>query len=363
MARWGRFLAVHASLAASLLLAIAFATAQQLPPTAKSLPAQQHSTRSTSPLTWSTDSATAHRFVSVHGRSAAIFGSADAGLEIWTYPTQIFSGFTVSFRHQGTSTAFDGRTLLRRIVYRPESVTRIYAGPDFIVREKLFVPLNLPGAILRYEVDSTRPVDIVIGFVPVLDLMWPGSLGGQDVLWDSAASGYRLFEPTHRFTAMITSADIVAHDDTPNTTLHPGHSSALAFTLRAGANKKTASVLIAGSAPGQDARDIARQLADDTGSFVSDAVAHYDTLLRHSLQIETPDAEANRALSWAEIALDQAWVCNPDLGCGLVAGYGPSRRARRPQYDWFFAGDGWLPFEPCSPPDSTIAFAKNPNSS
>ena len=39
-------------------------------------------------------------------------------------------------------------------------------------------------------------------------------------------------------------------------------------------------------------------------------------------------------------ALDQAWVCNPLLGCGVLAGYGPSRDARRPQYDWLFAGDG-----------------------
>ena len=50
----------------------------------------------------------------------------------------------------------------------------------------------------------------------------------------------------------------------------------------------------------------------------------------------------NRALVWSEIALGQAWVCNPDLGCGLVAGFGPSRKARRPQHDWFFAGDGMV---------------------
>ena len=42
------------------------------------------------------------------------------------------------------------------------------------------------------------------------------------------------------------------------------------------------------------------------------------------------------------MALDQAWVGNPKLGCGLVAGYGPSRAARRPQYAWFFAGDAML---------------------
>ncbi|UCF21090.1 MAG: amylo-alpha-1,6-glucosidase, partial [Gemmatimonadota bacterium] len=32
-------------------------------------------------------------------------------------------------------------------------------------------------------------------------------------------------------------------------------------------------------------------------------------------------------------------VCNPDLGCGLVAGYGASGRGRRPGFGWFFGGD------------------------
>ena len=60
------------------------------------------------------------------------------------------------------------------------------------------------------------------------------------------------------------------------------------------------------------------------------------------MKIVTPDDEVNRAIAWSEIALDQAWVCNADLGCGYIAGYGPSRGARRPQYDWFFAGDGMI---------------------
>ena len=61
-----------------------------------------------------------------------------------------------------------------------------------------------------------------------------------------------------------------------------------------------------------------------------------------TLRIETPDHALNQQLAWAQIALDQAWVCNEVLGCGLVAGYGPSRDARRPQYAWFFAGDSLI---------------------
>jgi len=295
---------------------------------------------SVSQLAWSTDSTGPRRFLSVHGRRAAIFGYSEDGLEVWAYPMQILSSYTISFCHQGATTGIDGATLLRRIIYSPEAVTRIYAGPDFIVREKLFVPLDLPGAIIRYEVDSVRPVDIVVHFVPALDLMWPASIGGQEALWSSAASAYRLSEPTHRFTATVGSPDIVAHDDTPNSTQHFGRAPGLAFTTRAGAGHTRVRVIVAGGVAGQDAIPIAKQLLDDTGSLEAESVDHYSQLQRNSLQVKTPDTATNRALAWSEIALDQAWVCNPDLGCGLVAGYGPSRKARRPQYDWFFAGDG-----------------------
>jgi glycogen debranching enzyme len=293
-------------------------------------------------LSWSTDSTLPQRFISVHGRRGAIFGYSEAGLEVWAYPVQILSSFSLAFRQQGATTAIDGQTLLRHIIYSPEAVTRIYAGPDFIIRERLFVPLDEPGAIIVYETESARPVDIEIRFTPVLDLMWPASIGGQEAIWSSAASAYLLSELTHRFTASIGSPDIVAHDETSNNTLRVGRAPGLAFTIRLGGGHKTAHVIIAGGGPAQDASVIATKLLADAASLEKVAVEHYSDLLSRSLQIETPDADTNRASAWSEVALDQAWVCNPDLGCGLVAGYGPSRKARRPQYDWFFSGDGMV---------------------
>jgi glycogen debranching enzyme len=88
-----------------------------------------------------------------------------------------------------------------------------------------------------------------------------------------------------------------------------------------------------------------RQLVHDQTALEAEADAHTRELLDGALKVETPDPEVNRAIAWAEVAVDQAWVCNPDLGCGFVAGYGPSRGARRPQYDWFFAGDGLVATE------------------
>jgi glycogen debranching enzyme len=63
------------------------------------------------------------------------------------------------------------------------------------------------------------------------------------------------------------------------------------------------------------------------------------------IAVETPDSMVNRALRWAQVTLEQAWACNSQLGCGSLAGYGPSRGARRPQYAWFFANDGLVAVE------------------
>ena len=293
-------------------------------------------------LSWSTDATQPARFIAVHGRRSAMFGYAEQGLEGWVYPLQILRSFGVAFRRQGDSTEIDGQSVLRRIVYSPEAVTRVYVGPDFVIRERLFVPLDAPGAIVTYEMDATLPVDIVVRFVPVLDLMWPGGIGGQEVQWNPGASAYLLSEPSHRFTASVGSPDIVAHDGTLNYAQSVGRWPGLAFTLRARNARNTAQVVIAGGVAGEDASAIAKTLLKESAALDRSAVDHYVRVLDEALQIDTPDPDASRALAWSEIALDQAWVCNPDLGCGLVAGYGASRKARRPQYDWFFAGDGMV---------------------
>ncbi len=296
-------------------------------------------------LDWSTDSTGPRRFVSVHGHRSAIFGydsgQAATGLEVWAYPVQILQSYSVAFRPQGGTTLIAGEAVLRRIVYSPEAITRIYAGPDFILRERLFVPLDEPGAIITYEVEGTASVDIEVRFLPVLDLMWPASIGGQETLWSSTDSAYLLSELTHRFAASVGSPDIVAHDATPNSGQQVGRAPGLAFTIR-GSGHKPARVIIAGAHSGNDASTLAKRLLDEADSLETTATDHYRKLLGQALQIETPDADTNRALAWAELALEQAWVCNPDLGCATVAGYGPSRNARRPQYDWYFAGDGMV---------------------
>lgn len=280
----------------------------------------------------------ATRYAAAHGRMALLGGNASAGLEGWAYPVQIFRGLTTSF--VVGEKEWQGLPLLAEIEYTPTSIVRIYRGAGFWVKETLFVPSELPGAVLSYQVEAAQRVRIRLRFTPVLDLMWPVGMGGQEVQWLAAEKAYSLHEPTGHFAALLGSPDTVAHDDLLNTDVPLSADHVLTLTMEPGADH-AARLYFAGETHGvQSARAIYGRLISTQETLQAAAQSHFAELLSRRLTIETPDPEVNKALAWSQVALDQAWVCNPTLGCGLVAGYGPSRGiARRPQYDWFFAGD------------------------
>jgi glycogen debranching enzyme len=299
-------------------------------------------------MTFKTDAVEPNHFVAVHGRRSIIMGYPQKGLEIWGYPFQILSDYQIGFKPSGATATTDGRLLLRRVDYRPDTITRTYIGPDYLVREKLFVPLDQAAAVISYEVEGIRQVEIEVYFLPVLNLMWPAALGGQYTRWSGAASagdvpGFVISEPGRGFSAAIGSREIIDHEDTVNSTVHSENS--LSFSLRPAVSKlgtpAKAIVYVALNPAGtKHASQALQTLSIELPKLATEAKAHYAALERNSLRLRTPDENVNRSLAWSLVALDQAWVCNPLLGCGMVAGYGPSRDARRPQYDWFFGGDG-----------------------
>jgi len=44
--------------------------------------------------------------------------------------------------------------------------------------------------------------------MPVLNLMWPGAVGGQGLGWNPSLSAYVLSEQDHGFTAVVGSPDL-----------------------------------------------------------------------------------------------------------------------------------------------------------
>jgi glycogen debranching enzyme len=72
----------------------------------------------------------------------------------------------------------------------------------------------------------------------------------------------------------------------------------------------------------------------------SERAAHARAILDSTMWTDSPDRRLDLALRWAALNMDEALACNPDLGCGLVAGYGPSQsRGTRPGFAWYFGSD------------------------
>jgi glycogen debranching enzyme len=278
------------------------------------------------------------RFAAAHGERALVGGNAAAGLEAWVYPLQILRGLKPSFVEAGRVDAVPGDRILRSIEYTPTAIVRTFASSDFTVNETLFVPRALGGVVISYEIDSAHPVAVQLSFVPVLDLMWPVGIGGQEINWKTDENTYEMQEPSGRFHAVFGGPDLVAHDDPVNTNAPLDSEHHLKVMLRPG---RVVRFLIAGSTTTiEDARATYTRIRDDSGGLESEATRAQREWASRTLRIDTPDEAVNQALAWSQWALEQAWVCNPALGCELVAGYGPSRGlARRPQYAWFFAND------------------------
>ena len=84
------------------------------------------------------------------------------------------------------------------------------------------------------------------------------------------------------------------------------------------------------------------RLFADPAKDWQDAAAHARHLHDDLVTIQTPDPVIDRALEWGKVALDKGVVCNPDLGCGLIAGLGPSGSTERPGFGWYFGGDAFM---------------------
>ena len=290
-----------------------------------------------SSLTW--ESALGHRFLSSKGRDGFLFTIGAEGVEGYLYPFRVFHDLRVSFRMEGSDALIEGRSVAQSVSITPSTVTRLYAAGGLRVREILFVPVDQPVLVILYEVESKLPVDIKVAFRPDFDLMWPAGIGGQSYSWDEADHAFLMEEPSGTYHGRIGSPEIVSHSDPVDRSEPWNTDRTLSFEIRATPHKLIPIIATIGLPKSYDALDLYTKALKEYSSWLQQADAHYRAVRSERLQIETGDAEADQALAWATIALDQAEACNPGLGCGLVAGYGPTWDTRRPQYAWFFTGD------------------------
>lgn len=289
---------------------------------------------------WSTDQARQDRYVAAHGLRGFAGGYAEDGLEFWAFPLQIVSGYHLEFLADGR--AVHGLEVLEGVDVDPLGVTRRYRAPGFRVTERIQARGRLPGVRVSLRVEGRDDVRVRAHVRPSLNLMWPAGIGGQEFGWDAKTHGFLLNEPSGRFRALVASPQAGDHT-LPNNDRRGsefGRPIFMELTPVPCGSARCATLAMAGqSERDEDVHGTVAALLRASGDATDDASRF---ALDDWVRITTPDADVNRALQWAQIAVEQAWTCNARLGCGMVAGYGPSHGARRPQYAWYFAGDGLL---------------------
>ncbi len=276
-------------------------------------------------------------FVSATGTRAAILGNEQGTLEAWVYPLKILSDFHLRFHVDGTP--LPAETLARTLIVRPESTTIVYVGDGFSVRETLFVPVHEPGAIIAFEVDTTKHLEIEAGFIRDFQLEWPGSIGDTNQEWDPGLRAFRFADDAGKFEALVGSPSATeTSEEYGSNYFYSRQNSFLLGPTEKGSDTKI--IAIAASFTGRaPLASLYHYLLKDYGTLRSDSATYYRDYLSSTVNVHLPDAQMESAYDWARVSMLQGVVDNPFLGEGLIAGFATSRGDYRPGFAWFFGRD------------------------
>jgi len=279
-----------------------------------------------------------HSYFGVYGQRAAVMGRADgSALEIWSYPYKVLHDLSLALRVEGKRIdPYDGN---RRVHFGHDWFERNFHGESWHIREQVYPEVRGPGVYLVYTITTLKELELEFSLIPDLDLMWPGAVGGKFSYWDRKGF-YVLREATGRHRALFGP---LQGEQTGRLPAHKLPGGKLIFKLKVPAGKKVIPLLaLAGKEPEKSLRASFIEKIGQYDQVRLDRIACLKTLDEATLTVHSPDDRFNRGFSRAKSNLHFAWVHNPDLGSGLVAGYGLSGEGERPGFAWYFGGDGLI---------------------
>jgi glycogen debranching enzyme len=283
------------------------------------------------------------RFMEASGRRAAFLGREDGSLEAWAYPLKLVHGLTLSFSIAAYADPIPAASLASGVVVTPESATVRYSHAAFTVDATWIVPLDEPGGVVLLDVHASEPITVTVRFRPDLRPMWPAGLGGQYCGWNQELNAFVISEGTRRQAAIIGSPLALEPPEQP---AHNLPDAPTQFAIRITPETAAAGLVpiaIAGSVQGREtARATYARLLSNAEAFYRESAEHYRRLRTDLTSLDTPDDRLDTAFEWGKAALDKGFICNPQLGAGLIAGLGPSGTSERPGFGWFFGGDAFI---------------------
>lgn len=288
----------------------------------------------------------------VAGIRGAMPGQQEGTFEAWVLPVKLLSHFAIHANVENYSVPIDLNADAAEIEVFPDHTVITYSHIAFTVRQIMFAPDDAAdgtGAVVLFQIDSTRPMDLTFSFTPEMRPMWPQrSQGSPSAEWVKQQTGglYVLH------TDFPDLAGAVAMPNTEPGILAPyqekPHFYPLELKLHYDPKRDTnryfpllmAVGRTAETATGTALQAKLDQLNTTLPQIYAKHAARYEKLQSTLTAIRTPDAGLNDDFTWAEVSIEQLKAkAQPSGETGLVAGYYSSGDSARPGFGWFFGRD------------------------
>ncbi len=290
----------------------------------------------------------------VTGATGAILGLQNGSVEIWDLPTKMLTGLRLKAEIDGYPVPIDLTEHSAEIEVAPDHTTITYAHAAITVRQHMFVPAGVTnaakGAQVFFEIAAIKPAMVTISFEPSMVQEWPApQFGRPSASWVAMGTGggYVLSTDNPGIFGMVAMPGAVAGVMAPYQERPQGFP--LEFRVRFDPAKDGGKYFpMVTEVAGAGEKNSAAAVAAMTGRIVAKAAGlpatykatsdFYEHFFEERLTVKTPDAMFDKALRWAEIAIEQSKVRTAGE-TGLVAGWYPSFDSARPGFGWYFGRD------------------------
>jgi glycogen debranching enzyme len=288
----------------------------------------------------------------VAGTRGVFVGQQQGTFETWILPVKLLSQFTITANVEGYPVPIDLNSDAAEIQVFPDHTMITYSHIAFTLRQIMFAPNDAEdgtGAVVLFQVDSTRDVEFTFSFTPEMRSMWPqpnqGVPSGEWV--KQGASGFYVLH-----TDFPNLAGAVAMPDTQPGIMAPYQEKPKFYPLQLKLHydpKKDENryfpLLMAVGRTDETATTAAlheklERLSATLPQTYAAHAARYASMADGLTAIQTPDSGLNDDFAWAETSIEQLQAkAQPSGDTALVAGYYSSGDSARPGFGWFFGRD------------------------
>lgn len=290
---------------------------------------------------------------SVTGQRGAILGQQDGSFELWLLPVKMLHNARLTATLQGYDAVIDLNDHASQIEVRPDHTTITYSHAAITVKQYMFIPRaaqeGVATAVVLFEIHAIRPATVTLQFEPAMERQWPApNFGRPSSSWSGAGNGgiYTLATDNANFFGMVAmpgseSGFLRPYQERPQTLplefrikYDPVRDDGRYFPLLAAVTGVSGQPELTQA----QLRDRVLNAAQDVPALYRSTADFFDHFFDSRLTAQTPDAELDAALKWAEISIEQARVSSP-VGSGLAGGWFTSGDSARPGFGWFFGRD------------------------